>query len=176
VSQTPPLERAAIVLAAVVLAIAVIALASGVFAGADSATVSTQSAAGLHFADQGDARLAPGLPHPPYDSTPPTSGPHRFATITGDGTRLRDDQILTAIAAGNVIVFYGTTRPPAALVRLAGPFTPALARTGLAVIFAPRRGVHGLVAIAWTRMLRAASASDPLLSQFIRSRLGIPGR
>ncbi|HEV7363841.1 MAG TPA: DUF3105 domain-containing protein, partial [Solirubrobacteraceae bacterium] len=104
--------------------------------GRDSAPVSrTSSGPGLLFGDQGTARLAPGQrPPQPYNSDPPTSGPHAPTPVTRDDTPLSNDQLLTALAAGNVVLFYGTPQPPPALRSLAGdeagPFDPALAQTG----------------------------------------------
>jgi hypothetical protein len=102
--------------------------------------------------------------------------------VTHDQTALNDNQLLQALELGNVVLMYGTRKPPAgtrALAdRIAGPFTPALAATGEAVILARRAGTHGLVGLAWTHLIRVASVSDPLLGQFTQFWLGkgAPGR
>jgi hypothetical protein len=170
------LERLSIAIAALALAVVLISLLSGYFTTRDQASVSGITEVGLRFADQGDELLAPGSRHPAYDSNPPTSGPHVAAPIRSDATRLSDDQILGALAAGNVILVYGTPRPPAGLAALAGsvagPFSPALAATGMSVILAQRPGVQAVLGLAWTRMLRVASPSDPLLRQFVQQWLG----
>src|SRR5208283_3523755 len=92
--------------------------------------------------------------------------------VSADGRALSDNQILTALAAGNVVIVYGGARPPAGLQKLAGPFTPALAAAGDAVILARRPGSTPLTALLWTRMLKASGARDPLLAQFIQEWLG----
>jgi hypothetical protein len=171
-------ERLAIAGASLVLAVILIALLSGYFAGRDAPTVSVIRAVGLRFPNQGDAILTAGYPAPPYDSNPPTSGAHAVRPIPSDGLALSDNQILTALAAGNVVVLYGSAAPapgPPGLAALAGPFTPALAATGLAVVTGRRAGVSGLVAVAWTRMLRVRTTGDPLLALFIRQWLGSGG-
>ena len=93
-----------------------------------------------------------------------------------DQAPITDDQLLQALASGDVVLFYGSARPPAGLqtlaTRLAGPFTPALAAAGQAVVLAARPGTAGIVAAAWTRLLPVASASDPRLAAFARSALG----
>ncbi len=172
------LERLAIAAASLAIAVAAIAVMSGYFAGNDTAAVSGTHDVGLRFVDQGDAALAPGYSAPPYDSDPPTSGPHLTAPVSADGRELSDNQILTALAAGNVVIVYGGARPPAGLQRLAGPFTPALAAAGDAVILARSPGRTPLTALSWTRMLKASGARDPLLAQFIQEWLGrgAPGR
>jgi hypothetical protein len=77
---------------------------------------------------------------------------------------------------------YGTSKPPPGLAALArsqaGPFSPALAAAGQAVLLARRPGTTGLTALAWTHMVRVRSAGDPALRAFIEDRLGrgAPGR
>jgi hypothetical protein len=95
---------------------------------------------------------------------------------------LTDDQILTALAAGDIVVIYGGTTPPPGLAELArstgGPFSPALAAQGGAVILARLPRVDGIIALAWTRMLpitglvRVTPHDDAVLKQFIESWLG----
>lgn len=166
------LERLAIAVASLALAVVLIALLSGYFAGHDAAAVSGSADAGLRYADQGDGELVPGYPAPPYDSDPPTSGPHARVAVPADGLALSDNQILTALASGDVVILYGSAKPPAGLRALAGPFTTALARAGAAVILARRPGTSGLIALSWTRMLRVSDVHDPLLQDFIQDRLG----
>jgi len=172
-------RRVAGALAAVVVAAAGVVALLAFFSGRDRAPVaSTPVGPGQVFPDQGTARLAPGQPpRQPYNSNPPTSGPHAPAPVTRDGAALTNDQLLTALAAGNVVLFYGTARPPAALRTLAndeaGPFDPPLAATGQAVILARRTGTAGVVAAAWRRLLRTASPTDPALRRFVDVWLGI---
>ncbi|HEY2636590.1 MAG TPA: hypothetical protein VGI54_04315, partial [Solirubrobacteraceae bacterium] len=53
-----------------------------------------------------------------------------------------------------------------------GPFSPALAREGQAVILARRAGTRGTVALAWRHRLTAASPTDPKINQFADYWLG----
>src|SRR5262249_7514647 len=136
---TTALERVAIVVASLALSFGLIAVLSGFFAGRDQAGVSiTQTGPGSAFPDLGATHLKPGQKRPEYDSTPPTSGAHFPKAVTRDEAELDDDQLLTALEAGNVVFMYGTNKPPPGLrelaLRLAGPFTPALAAAGQAVI------------------------------------------
>ena len=79
-----------------------------------------------------------------------------------DRAELSDDQLLQALEVGNVVFMYGAPQPPRGLGAIAdgvgGPFTPALAASGQAVILARRPGTHGVIALAWTHMLRTPSA------------------
>ena len=170
-------ERIAIVVASLVLSIGLILLLSGYFAGRDQAAVSGgASGPGQAFSDQGHAALSPGQPRPSYNSDPPTSGAHVPEAVTRDGTTLNDDQLLQALQLGNVVIVYGSRQPPPGLAKfaraVAPSFTPALAAAGNAVILARRPGTAGLVALAWTHLLRASSPSDPQLGQFASFWLG----
>lgn len=137
------------------------------------------SGPGQVLPDQGHEHLARGeRPPKPYASDPPASGAHVPVAIRSDadGTVLSDDQILHALESGDVVLLYGTPRAPAALravaERVAGPFEPALATVGQAVVVGRRPGIDGVVALAWRRLLRAPSAGDPALEEFASFWLG----
>jgi Protein of unknown function (DUF3105) len=171
------LERLAILLASLALSVGLIVLLSGFFAGRDQAGVSgTVSGPGQAFADLGHAALRPGQPRPSYNSDPPTSGAHIPAPLPRDQVTLTDDQLLSALEAGDVVIVYGGARPPADLVRFARKaapaFSPTLAATGDAVILARRPGTTGVVALAWAHLLRSPSASDPAVREFVGFWLG----
>lgn len=171
------LEIAAIGACALALSVAVILLLSGYFTTRDPAlVVGNAIRIGQSFADQGDRQLALGMPLPHYDSDPPTSGAHVPAIVTHQFLPLTDNELLSALAAGDVVIEYGGSRAPAGLTQLArqtaGPFSAALAATGQAVILAPRPDTAGLIGLAWTRMVRVSSPGDALLRQFIQTWLG----
>jgi hypothetical protein len=170
------LERLAIILASLALAFGLIALLSGFFQSRDNADLSGSAALGQGFRDLGNGALTPGTLRPPYDSNPPTSGPHFVRTVTRDRVQLGEDQLLSALALGNVVIIYGTRRPPGALLSLAnsvaGAFTPSLAAAGQAVILSPRAGTQGFVGLAWTHLIRVRNPGDPHLSQFAAYWLG----
>jgi hypothetical protein len=171
------LERALIMVASLVLSIGLIVLLSGYFTSRDPAGVSgAQSRIGLAFPDLGHRHLSPGEPHPLYNSIPPTSGAHLDVPVTRQGSRLSDDQLLQALEEGDIVVVYGGRSPPPGLTALAravaGPFTPALARAGQAVILARRPGTVGLIGLAWRRMVRVSAPGDSLLRQFAEVWLG----
>jgi hypothetical protein len=177
VKLTTALERLAIVVASLALSVGLIALLSGYFAGRDQAGVSVSAPPiGEQFPDQGNTVLRPGAQRPAYNSDPPTSGPHKLAPVARDQVALSDDQLLTALASGNVVILYGTRTPPKALQelqrKLAGPFSQALAATGDAVILARRPGTVGLIGLAWAHMVHVSAANDPLLSEFGQYWLG----
>jgi hypothetical protein len=180
-ARMPLLERLGIGVAAVTLAAVLIALLSGYFTHHDQGAVSGATASvGTTFPSQGDRLLKPNELRPLYDSNPPTSGAHDRAPITRQPETFSDGQILTALAAGNVLVLYGTATPPAGLKHLlrplSAPFTPALAAAGQAVILGRRPHLHGVVALAWTHMLRQAQPDSETLTQFVDRWLGVGTR
>jgi len=98
------------------------------------------------------------------------------APIRRDAVALSDDQLLHALELGDVVLVYGSKGAPVALTalqaRVSGPFDPVLADNGAAVILARRAGTDGVTALAWKRMLRVPSASDPQLERFADYWLG----
>jgi hypothetical protein len=160
------LERLLIVVAALAISIGVIALLSGgLLAGRDDPGVTAgQSGPGTQYRDQGNLHLRRGELRPVYDSNPPTSGPHIPEAVLRDGAELSNDQLLQALEVGNVVFMYGARQPPGGLEAIAqavgGPFTPALAASGQAVILARRPGTRGVIALAWTHMLHTLSGPD----------------
>jgi len=171
------LERVAIVVASLALSIGLIVALSGYFSARDPADVSgAAKGPGRTFADLGDAQLRPGQARPAYNSNPPTSGAHVPEPVTRDAAQLNDDQLLEALARGNVVIMYGSSLPPpglAALARaVAGPFTPALAAAGEALILARRPGTVGMIGLAWTHIVYVSAPDDPVLKQFALFWLG----
>jgi uncharacterized protein DUF3105 len=171
------LERLAILIASLALSVGLIILLSGFFAGRDQAGVSgAATGPGQAFADLGHPALRPGQPRPAYNSNPPTSGAHVNQAIPRAGAALNVDQLLSALQAGDVVILYGSSRPPAGLEQFARsaapPFTPELAATGDAVILARRPGTTGVLALAWAHMLHVPGVSDPRLQDFVGFWLG----
>lgn len=162
------LERVGIVVASLAIAVGVIALLSGGLAGGrDDPGIDAGSAgpgSGTVYRDQGDAQLTAGATPPTYDSEPPSSGAYVPSPITADNEKITDNQLLTALALGNVVFLYSTPQPPRGLKAIADdvapPFTPALAGAGQAVILARRSGLGKVTAVAWTRVLRSDSGAD----------------
>jgi hypothetical protein len=170
------LERLAITLASLALAFGLIALLSGFFQDRDAANLSGSASLGQRFHDMGNAALTPGALRPAYDSDPPTSGPHIPRAVTRDEVQLDNDQLLSALALGDVVIMYGTHRPPSALRSLAGSvggtFTPSLAAAGQAVILSPRPRLRGFLGVAWTHLIRVGSPGNQQLRSFTAYWLG----
>jgi hypothetical protein len=182
--RSKALERVAIVVTSFAVAIGAIVLLSGFFASRDQGGVTGVAAGpGLKYRDLGDTPLRPGQARSAYDSNPPTSGAHVPTPVRSDDSVLDDNEILSALSAGDVILIYGGARPPPGLAQLArsitgAAFSPALAQAGQSVILARLPGLDGIIALAWTWMLpvtgivRVTDENDRALKQFIESWLG----
>ena len=96
-----------------------------------------------------------------------------------DATELSEDQLLEALALGNVVIAYDTAEPPAELLALqrdvSGPFDPGLAAAGQAVILARRPGVPGVVGAGVAAQARSVRAGRPAAAR-VRRGLPRPGR
>jgi hypothetical protein len=156
------LRRALLVVLGVAVAVAAIAALVLVLGSRDESQVST--------AAQGPGQVQPD------GADPPAGGPHTDALVTRDRRPLSDDQLVNALALGNVVILYAGSTAPPALVRLqrdvAGPFDAELAAAGQAVIVAPRTGAGPATALAWKRILRADDPADPRLREFAEFWLG----
>ena len=144
----------------------------------DRSTVSDETGAGAApgrlLPDQGaEHRRAPAGFR--YATDPPTSGPHVPSPVRREGPLSRD-QLLSALESGDVVLVYGDPADEGALRALqediAGPFDPAIAAAGQAVLLERRAGTGGVVALAWRRMLRARSATDAQVRAFAEHWLG----
>ncbi|HVS28305.1 MAG TPA: DUF3105 domain-containing protein [Solirubrobacteraceae bacterium] len=148
-----------------------------VLAPRDRPPVANQGGPGQAYADLGARHLRPGERRAvAFNSDPPTSGPHLPLPIRRDAQPISDDQLLQALERGDVVIFYPTTHVPAPLRSIqrgiSGRTSSALAAAGQSVILAPRRGLHGIVAVAWRHLLRTGNANDPRLRGFAEFWLG----
>jgi hypothetical protein len=172
-------RRLVVVLAGVVLVLGGFALLQVVLSSRDDAGIGNAPAGGPGELqrDLGSRHLAAGQ-HIPLDglTDPPTSGAHHPRLPTRDETVLSPDQILHALELGDVILFYGGTRPPEPLKTLqndvSGPFDAEVAAAGQQVILARRPGTRGVTAAAWRRLLRVGDATDPQLREFAEAWIG----
>jgi Protein of unknown function (DUF3105) len=163
---------------ALIVAVGALAVLVTQFGTRDSSTTAGGAGPGRTTPDQGDAHSLPGGAPFRYAGDPPASGPHRVSLVTRDGGPLSTDQLLTALERGDVVLVYADPRLTAALRDLAsaqaGPFTPALAATGQAVVLDRRSTLAGapVVAVAWRRLLGIRTTSDPALTTFVQAWLG----
>ena len=94
-----------------------------------------------------------------------------------DRSALLGDQLLQALSVGDVVLMYGTRKPPPGLAAVAdgiapAAFSPALAATGQAVVLAYRPATTGVIGLAWAHMVHVRSPTDPTLRSFAQYWLG----
>ena len=151
------------------LVVAGVAVAAGALIGL-VLVLSARDDSQLAGAPQGPGQVQP------EGADPPARGSHTDALVTRDRRPVSDDQLLTALSLGDIVILYEGSTPPAPLVRLqeevAGPFDAELAAAGQAVILAPRDGAGPATALAWKRILRADDPADPALGEFAEFWLG----
>lgn len=140
------------------------------FAGRDSAGLAEQPSA------QGPGVLEAESTGPPASSgPPPTSGTFAPRNVTEEG-RLSPDELLTALAQGNIVIAHPGPAPPKELLRLqeevSGPFDPELAAAGQMVVLTAWPGLDSVQGLAWRRRLEAAGPDDPKLRAFAEAWLG----
>lgn len=123
-----------------------------------------------------DAEVAsPTAPSGPGELVPGRC-PASPARVRRDERPLSRDQLLHAVALGNVVLAYDGERPPGALRELqrelTGRYDAELGAAGQAVILARQRGTDGILAIAWRHRLTVASPDDSRLRAFAEAWLG----
>jgi hypothetical protein len=174
----PGSRRVAGAAISVVLALAALVGLVALISSRDRSTFTGSQGPGTVSADAGDRHLPAGTHDPAYAANPPLSGAHVVVAVRRDGAQLSDDQLLTALEQGNVVLMYGDSAQAHALRSLAdavaGPFDPAVASAGQAVILDHRPGAPrgAVTALAWRHELVAASPSDARLRTFAQYWLG----
>ena len=172
------MKRALIAVGAVIVAAAACVALISLLASRDSSQVGGTAGPGVLEPDRGSRRLGADAPQTPASppNQPPTSGPHRDVEVTRDGAELSDDELLSVLQLGNVVILYDSEKAPEELVKVqsdvSGAFDPEVAAAGQSVILARRPGIDGLTALAWRRRLNASGPDDPKLHEFAEAWLG----
>jgi hypothetical protein len=127
---------------------------------------------GTRFPDQGHRHLAsPADPHPPYNSDPPTSGPHLpYLAPWGIHTRPITPQLqVHNLEDGGVLVQYNCDCPD-----LAERLATIVRRYDRFVILAPYPGMKSRIALtAWTRLETLEEFDEARIVRFIEAYRGI---
>ncbi len=123
---------------------------------------------GEEIADQGREHIAEGSQHEPYNSNPPTSGPH-YAAAANWGVYdnpLPDEQLIHNLEHGGIWISYKPDISPETLAKLkdiADDYT-------LKVILTPRAENDLPIAVAaWGRLLKLKSADQKQIQDFIKA-------
>lgn len=129
---------------------------------------------GVKLADQGNAHLQLATePHVPYNSTPPTSGPHMpYIAPWGIHTEpiVRELQVHNLEDGGVMVQYHCATPCPDLVAKL----TEIVRRYDTQVILAPYPGMRTRIALtAWTRLDAFDDLDEARIVRFIRTYRGI---
>ncbi|MFQ5825958.1 MAG: DUF3105 domain-containing protein [Dehalococcoidia bacterium] len=111
-------------------------------------------------------------PHRPYNSDPPTSGPHMkyLATWGVHDTPIPKEVQVHNLEDGGVIVHYQPEAPEEVVARL----KEIVERHEEGVILAPYPGLETMIALtAWTRLERMDELDEERIRRFIKAYRGI---
>jgi len=123
--------------------------------------------------EQDNVVISPGDSHPPYSSSPPTSGWHFLGSVSPAlyYQPIQPENLVTNLAEGDVVIWH-TGLSDDELLDL----------KGLMVLFASEQVVgvpgdtlsleHSIVLTAWGRLQRCEKLSGPVVHQFIERFVG----
>ncbi|MDQ3941441.1 MAG: DUF3105 domain-containing protein [Actinomycetota bacterium] len=121
------------------------------------------------FENQGQQHIRPGAPHPPYNSDPPTSGPHH-ATPAETGfyqEPLAPETLVHNLEHGQIVIWYN----PDAEGIVPRQVQALVEQEPIATVGAPYSGLDpdvGLVLTAWQRARACAVGSQQVVDDFRR--------
>jgi len=127
---------------------------------------------GVRMADQGNAHIASAdQPHEPYNSDPPTSGPHLpYVAPWGVHTRpIQRELQVHNLEDGGVVIQYNCECPDvvARLRKIVGPYSTQ-------VVLAPYPTMKSTIALtAWTRLETLDAVDESRIMRFIQAYRGI---
>ncbi len=119
------------------------------------------------YPDQGRDHVAPGQPHPPYNSNPPTSGWHygQAASWGFYATELPDELVVHNLEHGGIWISYRDASDRELVDRLA-----ALARRYRSKVIVTHRPANPapLAVAAWGRLMLLNRYDEAAITEFIR--------
>jgi hypothetical protein len=134
------------------------------------------------YPEQGREHIQRGTPHEPYNSDPPTSGPHYAdnmipvpAGFYDETNAPLDEELIHAQEHGYVIIWYDCAKAPEGncdgLKRGLRELRIDLGETKLIAV--PRNGMPTMLALtSWTRLQRLDAFDTAKISSFYRSHIG----
>ncbi len=105
--------------------------------------------------------------HAPYNSNPPTSGPHLGDKVAGPGIKnkqLADELVLHSLEHGAVVLWYKSDLPNEKVAKIKDVFQSASGKK----IMLPREGLDAPVALtSWGYLLKLESIDEKTIKEFI---------
>jgi hypothetical protein len=150
-------------------------VATVIVAGIAMQVIRNANLPGERFPSQGNLHLVSiNSPHVPYNSDPPTSGPH-MPTIAAWGSYLEpiaDEYLVHNMEDAGVVLWYEMGTPEENAARVAA--LEEVSRGWRRVIIVPRENLGSqYVFTAWTRMQRFDDIDEEAMRRFIDAYEGI---
>lgn len=124
---------------------------------------------GEKIADMGAAHVARGKSHEPYNSNPPTSGPHYGDGVAGPGIKnesVADELVLHSMEHGAAVLWYKADLPETDVSRLKDVFQSASGKK----IMLPRENLDVPVALtSWGYLLKLETIDEVKIKEFIET-------
>jgi len=128
----------------------------------------SKSLMGEKMADEGSAHVARGDSHLPYNSNPPTSGPH-WAGVAGPGIKnepVPDELVLHSMEHGAAVVWYKDNLTENDIEKIKGAFQEASGKK----IMLPRKDLDVPVALtSWGYLLKLETIDESIIKEFIET-------
>jgi len=123
---------------------------------------------GEQIADQGRDHIAPGSAHDPYNSNPPTSGPHweKQATCKVYDEPVADEAAIHSLEHGAVWITYKDKDDK----ELSDSLKSVVEKDPTKVLLSPRPENDSKIALAsWTRLMKLDAFDESQITTFIKS-------
>lgn len=135
---------------------------------------------GQRIADAGAAHVAPGQEHPPYTSTPATSGPHYVQPLAPvrwgvHGATLDPEEYVHNLEHGGIGVFYDCPEGCDELVQQLSDLVNEAVDNGGKVLMAPHPGMDSRIALAaWTFLDTFDQFEEDRIRNFVEAHHNSP--
>lgn len=149
------------------IAIVVIAVVGGIGYLLATSDSSDRVVLGEEIANQGASHINTGSQHEPYNSNPPTSGPHYSspAECRVYDEEVIDEAVIHSLEHGAVWVSYKDKSNTALVNQLKG----VVEKNSGKVILSPRAANDSEIAlVSWTRILKLADFDGDQIAEFIK--------
>lgn len=124
---------------------------------------------GEKIPDMGAAHVARNKPHPPYNSNPPTSGPHWGDGVAGPGIKnkpVADELVLHSMEHGAAVLWYRDDLTESDVERLKNVFQSVSGKK----IMLPRPNLDVPVALtSWGYLLKLQTVDEIKIEEFIET-------
>jgi len=123
---------------------------------------------GEEFESQGGQHIAVGEEHIPYNSNPPTSGPHYVEPHPAGifDNELVQENVVHSLEHGGIWITYKPDLPQDQIDQLKN----IVRRNRAQVLLSPRAANDSLIALAsWTRLLKLEQIDEDKIVSFIRA-------